>query len=269
MKNRTFELRKEMLQHEDIMDRMNVIKNKYEGETAYIVAGGPSLNNYTHDYLRDKLSDKLVMTIKQSYNIFEELCDFHLLNFCNFCEYDFKDNHKTISAWVYFEQFHPQMIFDNNLRCDVMLPVFRNQAPGTAEERMQNTMALKGDWENLDINNSIPRPWGPGTMYELAIPMALWLGVKKIVTVGWDIGDLNSFENGTEDNTQRVFQDHFYGKEDEDKIVYAKTSMGPYEIKIVAESTKGVYEYLQSRGIDWEMVSDRNPGYEQIRRIEL
>ena len=105
-------------------------------------------------------------------------------------------------------------------------------------------------------------------MYEMALPLALYLGCKKIVTIGWDIGDLSSFENGTEDDTQRVFQEHFYGDEHE-KIVYAKTSMGPREIKSVAKATKGIYYWLKEQGVEWEMVSDTNPGYEGIPRIEL
>ena len=105
-------------------------------------------------------------------------------------------------------------------------------------------------------------------MYEMAIPLAIHLGCKKIVTVGWDIGDLKSFENGTDDDTQRVFQEHYYG-DAHNKIVYAKTSMGPREIKSVANATKGIYEFLKDIGITWEIVSDRNPAFDGIQRVEL
>ena len=39
----------------------------------------------------------------------------------------------------------------------------------------------------MDINNNFARPWGPGTMYEMAIPLALYMGCSKIVTIGWDL----------------------------------------------------------------------------------
>ena len=55
----------------------------------------------------------LSMPIKQSYNLVKAVTDFHLLNFCNFAPYDWSDN-KSIITWAIFEQFHPQMIFDNN-----------------------------------------------------------------------------------------------------------------------------------------------------------
>ena len=48
-----------------------------------------------------------------------------------------------------------------------------------------------------------------------------------------------------------------------------KTSMGPREIKSVAKATKGIYYWLKEQGVEWEMVSDTNHGYEGIPRIEL
>ena len=43
MKSQTSKLREELLKLEEPEDRLKVLKNQYEGETAYIIAGGPSL----------------------------------------------------------------------------------------------------------------------------------------------------------------------------------------------------------------------------------
>ena len=51
MKNRTFDLRDKLLQFEEPQERIKCLKDSYKGETAYIVAGDPSLNNYTSEYL--------------------------------------------------------------------------------------------------------------------------------------------------------------------------------------------------------------------------
>jgi len=59
MKSQTSKLREELLKLEEPEDRLKVLKNQYEGETAYIIAGGPSLNRYTKEELRDFLRDKL------------------------------------------------------------------------------------------------------------------------------------------------------------------------------------------------------------------
>ena len=47
--------------------------------------------------------------------------------------------------------------------------------------------------------------WGPGLMYEMAIPLAMFLGCKEIITVGWDIGDISKFggDNENEEQWQR------------------------------------------------------------------
>ena len=68
--------------------------------------------------------NKLVFTIKQSYLLLKEICDFHILNFTNFEPYQWLD--ETIVAWEVFEQYHPQMILENGFNVDVMFPVIRN-----------------------------------------------------------------------------------------------------------------------------------------------
>lgn len=273
MKLQTPKLREEILQLEKPEDRLKVLKDKYKGDIAYIVAGGPSLKNYTNEYLNNFLSDKLVFSIKQSYEILKEVTDFHILNFTNFKPYDWSHN-KSIVSWAIFEQFHPDMIFKNNLTCDLMIPIYRNNpntGGGVGPDKMSFSVVERGDYDLLKLDHpevGFNQPWAPGIMYEMCIPLAIYTGCKKIVTIGWDIGDINSFKNGKNDDTQRVFQDHFYGDEHK-KIVYAKTSMGPREILSVSKSTKDMFYWLKNQGIDWEMVSDRNPGYEGIPRIEL
>ena len=89
-------LRDIMLQYEDITDRLAQLKNSYEGETCYIVGAGPSLQNYDVDYVKDKLKDNLVITIKQAYELLEEIVDIQILNFANYREYDYKDNNPIV-----------------------------------------------------------------------------------------------------------------------------------------------------------------------------
>ena len=81
MKSQTKKLLQELNKYEDTEKRIDVLKNKYEGDTVYIIAAGPSLNNYKMDYIKDKLKNELVMSIKQTYNDLKDITDFHLLNF--------------------------------------------------------------------------------------------------------------------------------------------------------------------------------------------
>jgi hypothetical protein len=96
MKSQTKDLRSKLLSLEESEDRLKVLKNQYKGDTAYIVAAGPSLKNYSTDYLNEFFSNKLCLPIKQTYNFLREVADFHLLNFCNFAPYDWSNNQSII-----------------------------------------------------------------------------------------------------------------------------------------------------------------------------
>ena len=75
MKSQTDKLKKQILLLEEVEDRVRCLKDSYKGETAYIVASGPSLNNYSHKYLQEFFSDKLTMSIKQSWNVLKDQTD--------------------------------------------------------------------------------------------------------------------------------------------------------------------------------------------------
>ena len=55
MHKNTYNLIDNILQYEDIPDRLKVLKDTYKDETCYIVSAGPSLKNYTQEYLKEKL----------------------------------------------------------------------------------------------------------------------------------------------------------------------------------------------------------------------
>ena len=85
----TAELKKNIQKYESIEERLGELKDKYTGETAYVTACGPSINELDSNILKSKLKDKLVVSIKQSFDIVgSDLCDLHILNTYNLKEYD-------------------------------------------------------------------------------------------------------------------------------------------------------------------------------------
>ena len=108
-------------------------------------------------------------------------------------------------------------------------------------------------------------PWFDQFMYEVVIHLALYLGVKEIITVGWDIGDLSKFSG--KENSEEQWQDHFY--EGDDKIQYAKTPMLYEEVGMVINAVPFVKKWLGTKGIDLKICSDRNPADKSIERVEL
>ena len=100
---------------EDIPDRVECLKDYYDTEDCFILAAGPSLNNYDVNYVKEKLKDKLIISLKQSIKNFMDVTDFHVLNFANYAPYE-KYSSNTIVVWEVYEHFHPKMILDNNIR---------------------------------------------------------------------------------------------------------------------------------------------------------
>ena len=98
----------------------------------------------------------------------------------------------------------------------------------------------------------------------MAIPIALYLGVSKIITLGWDIGDISKFD---EIEGKEFFQEHFDNSSE--KIVYAKTPQTRLELETIINSTEFLNKWLMSKGVDFKIISDRNPSHESIERIEL
>ena len=264
IKNITEQLKKDLQKYESIPERIEALKDSYKGETCYIVSAGPSLKKYTQKELKDKLKDKLVISIKQSFNILKEIVDFHVLNFTNFQPYDYS-NTNNIVVWEVFEQFHPEMILKNNLKCELMLPVIGNREPDIVK-RINESQAGQISFDDFTLDKTLNRMYGPGIMYETVVHLALYLGVKKIVTLGWDIGDVSKFKGNN--LKEDVWQDHFY-EDTSDKMAYAPTPMNFHEVNTVVNSTKGLNKWLSSKGVELNIISDRNPAHKSIPRIEL
>lgn len=269
MHKNTLPLLKQIYQYEYVPERLQVLKDAYKDETCYIVSAGPSLKNFSRQQLYEKLHDKLVISVKQSFNILKNIADFHVLNFTNFQPYDYKGTNNIV-VWEVFEQYHPEMVLKNNLKCELMFPVIGNRDPDTIK-KINESQAGKLNFEDFTLDKTLNRMYGPGIMYETVIHLALYLGVKRIVTLGWDIGDINKFK--TNDPREDAWQDHFYegyeGVNLGHNISYAKTPMNLHEVNTVVNSVEYLNKWLLSKGVEFNIISDRNPAHESVPRIEL
>ena len=76
MKELTKQLKQDIQSLETIEERLQHLKDKYKGETAYILTCGPSLSTHDEQLLNSKLKDKLVFGIKQAYNLVSNITIF-------------------------------------------------------------------------------------------------------------------------------------------------------------------------------------------------
>ena len=68
MKKISKDIKNKILTYEDIPERINALKDTYKGEKCYIIGAGPSLKNYTQDYLKEKLKLKSSKELFQGFN---------------------------------------------------------------------------------------------------------------------------------------------------------------------------------------------------------
>ena len=90
--------------------------------------------------------------------------------------------------------------------------------------------------------------WGTSILYEQAIPMALLLGCKDITTIGWDLS-----------TGKHSYEDSEVGF----KVNEAETDRTNDSV----ESTKELYEWFKKENINFKILSNTNPAYDKIKRI--
>ena len=260
MKLQTIDLQKQLRSLQYVDDRLALLKDQYKNETAYIIAAGPSLNNYSINQIKNALKDKLVFCIKQPYYNLKDICDFLFLNFTNLSPYQY--NEHTIVTWAYWFHEHPEIIQNQKWKADLLFPIIRND---NVDNKISQSVSYRNDFENILFSKTLERPWGPGLMYELAIPMAIHLGCKEIVTIGWDIGDINTWKN-PKDESERHFIEHFYPSE---TVLFDRFNIDAEELVLVTESVAKLSNYLKTIGVEFKIISDRNPADSSIPRIQL
>jgi hypothetical protein len=233
--------------------KFSLSKGLFVGREAFVFAGGPSLRQVDMAALRDRLQGALVICIKQSAEVVGAECDAMIMNFCNFSSYDWE----TISCpvfWATFDPSHPDLIRSKGAGCHATFEVVENSTNNAAG--FAQSTAGRECWEKFARFTDGKVRWGPGLMYELALPLALHAGVSHINLVGWDIGVLSTETSGG------FLNEHFY----DSGQVEIKTKITNLEIETVARSTKGLKTWLEGRGVGLSVMSDRSLVDASIKR---
>ena len=218
-KDITASLKAELGQIDSYEKRVAHLYNKYKGEDCYILSCGPSLNNYSEEYLNKVLKDKLVLCVKTAYNRHRSVTDFHFFNCCNLpfgtiakpYHYDYDDHTIAISSSNFPEYARWSIRQEYEIFFKIPLVNDAGDPLASATNSLHNPKAhleqsqfvtVSKNFEKYLLSNQFERPVGPGIMYETVFFFAAHLGVKSINTIGWDL-----------DNkviTDREQYNHFY-----------------------------------------------------------
>lgn len=282
----TIELKKQIAGLEKLTDKLDILRDAYKGETAYLLACGTSFGDYSAEYYQEVLKDKLVICVKQTYETLKGITDFHLLNSWNYKKY----NYSAPEPIILFENdpSHPDtpgLVPDLHFPCTNM----DNKVPRA--ERLQKRLCASKNFDDYLFQDTVGRPWGPGIVYELGFYLAVHIGISRIVAVGWDIGSPGSRlmphfykeaanqtfsnlpANMLKDNKLINFDDQ--GKKQEAKLEGEVDSLinvpGYYEdeVAMIADSTGAAYEWLLSHNIELEISSKCSIADSKIPRVDL
>ena len=232
----------------DQTKKIEFLKDTYKGQDCYILLTGPSFKDYKKDFLKNKLKDKLVFCVKQSFEDLEEICDFHFWNCSNLpfgslgVPYKYKNNKPIIVASSNYPlgvRWNKQQEID-----------FFCKIPMLEEVGKENCLAVKRNYNDYIFSKTHQTTVGPGIMLETVLNFALHLGVSNIYTLGWDLDSHGS---------------HFY-KEDQ---VDNKGCEIPWDIEANAAAVDSIVDWLKSHSINLKTISKSSKISEKVKRVEL
>jgi len=249
----TRKFKKEMQNLESCEERIDLLKDMYKDKIACIITPGPTLNNHDIDKLKKVLSrdDIVVLSVKQAYDWTKETTDFHVASTWNFNAekgYDYSDD-DTICFYGFTKAYIPEQmnkVLQKPSPCDFWIPV---STPPYHSDR--DCIHVTGEFDLFyEFGKNYEMRWGNGIMYEQAVPLALHLGCKEFVTIGYDIGN------------PKVKENHAYPDKD--------LKPTPSDEKMVNEyiaSTSILYDWFKKEGVNFRIFSETNPSDERFERI--
>lgn len=232
--------------------KISILKDSYAGKDCYILTCGPSLKTVPKEKLIEKLKDKPVIAIKQAYEYVPEIVDFHIFNANNFQTYDYKEDSTPVvlTSAGESELACVHNIWSNNQKYDIFTPIL--------DDRNYNkTIAKSLEFDKYLFDQRFDRPWGPGMMTEVAIYLAVHLGVKSINTIGWDLESPNT-----------VKSNHFYDKNNI-SLIRPADSMKKNEIIDNIKMSEELYNWLKTKDISLNICTKNSYVSKKIPRVML
>ncbi|MGN6208017.1 hypothetical protein [Asticcacaulis sp.] len=249
--------------------QMDALKNRNAGGRCVIIACGPSLSEYTPEELTGLLKDETVIAIKQAFPYAPGIMDYLLLNTWNYQKYDFSEHRPLV---VYEKAAADPKVFGEH---DISLNIPR-------PSELSQQLARARNFDDYTFDAQLDRPWGPGVLYELGFYLGVHLGVKEIVTLGWDVGVKNTtvmphfYDRPDPRKTKILAQSQaIAGRDERNKflhdngVLYNKPRIIPDEVDACAAVSGDWYDWLAGKGIDLKVVSRCSLVDEKIPRIRL
>ena len=227
-------------------EKLDLLKDSFKGQECYLITCGPSLKEYTPEFLKEKLKDKLVIAIKQAYDYVPDI-----VNCNNFKLYEYKQTQPiVITAAGESEEVIKNNVWTNQQEYDIFMPIVNSN------QDFNKALANTKDFDNYTMDKNVERPWGPGMIYEVTLFLLEHLGVSDVYTIGWDhekIGQTKSIR--------------FYdGEKDRPRLIRESDPMRPEEIEKNIELSRDFSQWLKDRGVNLYVATRGSHVHEDVPR---
>ncbi len=258
IKSKILELKKKIEKTDDLEQSIKILKDSFKGEECVILATGPSLTNKDAEHVKNKLKGKLVFTIKQAQDLYEDVSHFHFFNCANLPTYE----SKVLPEHYKYKTDGPISVASSNYPAGQRWSPYQKYSlffkiPIRTEINDEFLCKTK-KYDDYLLEKTIQRPCGPGIMFETVMYMAVHLGVKKITAIGYD---LSSAKTKKADDHK-----HFYGGTE--NLINRGDVLG-WEMGANIEASESAYEWLKEKGIDFELASDQSVLSDVIPRVKI
>lgn len=236
------------------MDTLLPYKNKYVNMDAVILTCGPSLKEFGKQDIEKFCNNKLVMCVKEAVLEFENICNFHFVNETRYRKYNIKKDiikifqcKKNSRYYCDFNKFDILVYEEDRQKHEVEKQLLRTK-----------------HFEEHNFNNKFERAWGPGILYETVFYFCLFIGIKNVYTIGWDLVNTN-----TKMHIEHI--PHFFSNKNK-KYIESK-EFNPkkkfyQEMKFVNDNIQYFYDYLKNNGMNIFVCGKQSFVNKYIPRIE-
>jgi len=244
-------------------EKLDILKDCFKGEKAYLFSCGPSLLDHDEDKIKDILKNNLCFGVKQVFELYKEDLDVHFYNCANFKFYDYSKNEpiviKCLSGGLKAGFAHISFGIEAELK-------------KTADD-FSVSISETGDLDRaLFENNPLIRPIGPGIEYEIIFPALLHFGISEFVTIGWD----NKAPEGMPLAKSNFYYSEKSGLDASSMIQINNVSAVPAAVaslqKEASTTTNAIekwYNFMLDKGCVMKICSPINPAPSFIERVVL
>jgi hypothetical protein len=284
MHQKTSKIKSKIRNASTLKEKIAILSNSYKDVDCVILTAGPSINDIELSQLRKFLKNKVIIAVKQTYNLVPDLVDIHLINTDNYQLYDFLEN-DPIKIKVSVDGIRAKTpCYHEDLN------FFINKSVAVDKK---DSLAYTREFAKYKILDSISRPWGPGIMYEIGVYLPQLLGCGKLFVIGWDLGVrksdniprfyekksvLNLLETFFKQKMPNFYNEillRFINKFNSFRFIFNKSVVlnkpviSRNEASFICDSSFELYQWLLSESVEMFVISERSMLDSRITRIQL